>query len=111
MSSSSFKDHLSKLEQVLSRLQQAGLKVNATKSFFGREELEYLGYWITHGGIKPLSKKVEAMHNLAVPKTQKQVRAFIGMVNYYRDMWARRSENTSATHGSDVLQSQVHRDQ
>jgi hypothetical protein len=43
VSSSTFADHLQKLEQVLSQLQQAGLKVNATKSFFGREELEYLG--------------------------------------------------------------------
>jgi len=92
VSSSTFEDHLDKLEQVLSRLQQAGLKVNASKSFFGREELEYLGYWITQEGIKPLSKKVEAINNLAVPRTRKQLRAFIGMVNYYRDMWLRRSE-------------------
>ncbi len=92
ISSGTFEDHLDKLEQVLKRLQEAGLKVNASKSFFAREELEYLGYWITQEGIKPLSKKVEAINNLAAPKTQKQVRAFIGMVNYYRDMWIRRSE-------------------
>jgi hypothetical protein len=92
LSTSTFQDHLDKLEQVLKRLQDAGLKVNASKSFFGREELEYLGYWITQEGIKPLSKKVEAINNIAPPTTQKQVRTFIGMVNYYRDMWIRRSE-------------------
>jgi len=92
ISTSTLADHLDKLDQVLKRLQDAGLKVNASKSFFAREELEYLGYWITQEGIKPLSKKVEAINNLAVPKTQKQVRTFIGMVNYYRDMWIRRSE-------------------
>jgi hypothetical protein len=41
-------------------LLQAGLKVNARKSFFGRSELQYLGSWITQRGIQPLSKKVEA---------------------------------------------------
>jgi transposase InsO family protein len=92
LSSSTLEDHLDKLEQVLHRLQEAGLKVNASKSFFAREELEYLGYWITQEGIKPLNKKVEAINNLAAPKTQKQLRRFIGMVNYYRDMWVRRSE-------------------
>ena len=92
LSTSTLKDHLEKLEQVLKRLQDAGLKVNASKSFFAREELEYLGYWITQDGIKPLSKKVEAINNIAPPTTRKQVRTFIGMVNYYRDMWIRRSE-------------------
>ena len=92
LSSSTLDDHLDKLEQVLQKLQEAGLKVNASKSFFAREELEYLGYWITQEGIKPLNKKVEAINNLAAPKTQKQLRRFIGMVNYYRDMWVRRSE-------------------
>ena len=92
LSTGNFEDHLDKLEQVLSRLQEAGLKVNASKSFFGKEELEYLGYWITQEGIKPLSKKVEAISNLAPPKTRKQLRGFIGLVNYYRDMWIRRSE-------------------
>ena len=39
----SFKDHLEKLERVLFKLKEAGLKVNAKKSFFARPELEYLG--------------------------------------------------------------------
>ena len=29
---------------------------------------------------------------LAVPKTRKQFRQFIGMINFYRDMWQKRSE-------------------
>ena len=58
-------EHLSHLEQVLTRLSKAGLKVNAVKSFFGRTELEYLGYWITQNGVKPLNKKVEAITNLS----------------------------------------------
>ncbi len=56
-----FDDHLDKLERVLARLQEAGLKINANKSFFARTELEYLGYWITREGIQPLPKKVEAI--------------------------------------------------
>ena len=47
----SFMDHLQKLSEVLSRLQQEGLKVNAKKSFFAHSQLEYLGYWITRTGI------------------------------------------------------------
>jgi transposase InsO family protein len=92
LTTGSWDDHLSKLEMVLVRLQAAGLKVNAKKSFFGKDQLEYLGYWITRSGIQPLPKKVEAIKNIAVPKTRKQLRSFIGMVNYYRDMWIHRSD-------------------
>ena len=40
----------------------------------------------------PIPKNVEAIQALAVPKTCKQLRQFIGMINSYRDMWQKRSE-------------------
>jgi len=86
-----FSDHLEKVELVLQRLQKAGLKVNVTKSFFARSQLEYLGCWITRTGIEPVYNKVKAVLKIAEPKTQKELRSFIGVVNYYRDMWVRRS--------------------
>ena len=92
ISKGSFEDHLSKLDEVLNKLQSAGLKVNATKSSFVQKELEYLGYWITREGILPVKKKIDAIQNIATPKTRKQLRSFIGLVNYYHDMWKRRSE-------------------
>ena len=86
---SNWDDHLRHLDIVFHRLQEAGLKVNAKKSFFGRDKLEYLGYWITRHGIQPVSKKVEVIKNIAPPKTKQELRRFIGIVNYYRDMWIR----------------------
>ncbi len=50
-------DHLVKLGEALRRLREAGLKVNAAKSFFCTHEIEYLGYILTRGGIKPQPKK------------------------------------------------------
>ena len=40
----------------------------------------------------PLLDKVEAINNLSVPTTKKQLRSFIELINYYRDMWLHRSE-------------------
>ena len=37
---------LKKLDKVLSRLKSAGFKVNAEKSFFATNEIEYLGFEI-----------------------------------------------------------------
>jgi transposase InsO family protein len=87
-----FYEHLDKLDVIFARLRETGLKVNARKSFFARAELEYLGYWITRDGIQPVAKKVEAIQAIKAPTTQKQLRSFIGIVNYYRDMWIRRSD-------------------
>jgi hypothetical protein len=92
ISSSTWDDHLNKFDKVFSRLSDAGLKVNAKKPFFGKPELEYLGFWITREGIRPVAQKVEAFLNIAPPTNRKELRRFIGLVNYYRDMWIHRSE-------------------
>jgi Reverse transcriptase (RNA-dependent DNA polymerase) len=85
-------EHLQQLDVVLQRIKDAGLKVNANKSFFGKPELEYLGYWITRIGIQPVTKKIQAILNINTPTTKQELHRFIGMVNYYRDMWAIRSD-------------------
>ena len=77
---------------MFTRLQKAGLKVNASKSCFGAHKFDYLGYHVTCEEVMPISKKVEAIQALAVPKTRKILRQFIGMINFYRDMWQKRSE-------------------
>jgi hypothetical protein len=93
-SKTTFLNHLFKLDEVLRRIRLAGLKVNAKKSFFAKDELKHLGCWVTRKGIQPMPKKVDAMMHLEEPKTRKQLRGFIGMINYYRDMWSTRSTCT-----------------
>ncbi len=89
---SSLKDHLEKLEEVLRRLCNAGLKVNEEKSTFCTLEIEYLGYILTRDGIKPQSNKVQAILAIKLPKNVRELRHFLGMVQYYRDLWARWSK-------------------
>jgi hypothetical protein len=85
-------DHLDKLEAVFIRLRDAGLKVNAAKSFFCTAETEYLGYILTRGGVKPQKKKIQAILALNPHNNVKELRQFLGMVQYYQDMWAMCSE-------------------
>ena len=73
-------------------MRDVGLKVNACKSFLCAAETEYLGYVLSRDGIKPQQKKVQAILALTPPQNVKQLRRFLGMVQYYRDTWARRSE-------------------
>jgi len=46
-------DHIDKIEIVLARLRDAGLKVNAAKSFFCTHEIEYLGCIDQRGNKTP----------------------------------------------------------
>ncbi len=92
ISRSSLEDHLKKLEEVLRRLRDAGLRVNAEKLTFCALEIEYLEYILTREGIKPQSNKVQAILAIRPPKNVKELRHFLGMVQYYRDLWARWSE-------------------
>jgi hypothetical protein len=92
ISRSSLEDLLKKLEEVLRCLRDARLKVNAKKLTFCALEIEYLGYILTRDGIKPQSNKVKAILAIQPPKNVKELRHFLGMVQYYRDLWARRSK-------------------
>jgi hypothetical protein len=91
ISRSSLEDHLEKLEELLRHLHDVGLKVNAEKSTFCALEIEYLGYILTRDGIKPQSNKVQAILAIQLPTNVEQLRHFLGIVQYYRDLWARRS--------------------
>jgi hypothetical protein len=82
----SLEDQLEKLEEVLRQLCDAELKVNAAKSTFCALEIEYLGYVLTRHGIKPQSNKVQAILAIKPPTGVRQLRHFLGMVQYYRDL-------------------------
>jgi hypothetical protein len=73
---------------VLTQLCDAGLKVNGAKSFFCTHEMEYLGCILTRRGIKPQQITV----TLNPPNNVTDLRHFLRMVQYYRDMWAKQSE-------------------
>ena len=87
MTPGTYDDHLTKLQVVLDQLQKAGLCINAAKSNFCQHEIEYLGYIMTRDGIRPQSEKVQAILALREPTSIKELRKFLGMVQYYREIW------------------------
>ena len=61
------------------------------KSNFAKDKVNYLGYILSHEGIKPQPKKVSAILTLKEPQNVKILRRFLGMVQYYCDVWKIRS--------------------
>ncbi|XP_063635129.1 uncharacterized protein LOC134805855 [Cydia splendana] len=77
-------EHEDHLRQLFSRLQQYGMVINTSKCVFGKSQVTFLGYSISADGIKPLETKVQAIKDYPVPKTVKELRRFLGMLNFYR---------------------------
>jgi hypothetical protein len=92
ISKSSLDDHLKKPKEVLRRLCDMGLKVNSEKSTSCTLEIEYLGYILTRDGINPQSNKVQAILAIQPPTNVKELRHFLGMVQYYHDLCKRQSK-------------------
>ena len=61
LTKSTFDDHLAQLRKVLEKFLEKGLHVNAVKSHFGADQIEYLGYMLTRDGVKPQTKQIEAI--------------------------------------------------
>ena len=84
MQRKSFKHHLEILEELCSKLEQAGLTLALSKCQFAIDSLEYLGYKVSSSGLTPMKKKVEALQKFPPPTKQKELLVFLGTLNYYR---------------------------
>lgn len=77
-------EHKNHLRQIFSRMRDYGVLVNTAKCTFGASEVKFLGYRISEHGTKPLEDKVKAIKEFPTPQNVKQLRRFLGMINFYR---------------------------
>jgi transposase InsO family protein len=73
------------LNTVMERLLQHNLKVNSIKCEFSVSQVEFLGHFISHDGIRMASSKLKDILEWELPRNLKDVRSFLGLANYYRD--------------------------
>lgn len=76
-------EHLRNLEGVLKTLLERGVRVQRDKCDFFKPQLEYLGYLIDSESIRPTQEKVKAVLCAPTPKDKRQLKSFLGMINYY----------------------------
>ncbi|GBG73494.1 hypothetical protein CBR_g16835 [Chara braunii] len=82
--SGTLEDHLGHLRRVLETLRRAKYKAKRDKCEFVRQELEYLGHFVTPEGISPLSDKIQAIQEWLEPRNVTDVRSFLGLAGYYQ---------------------------
>lgn len=77
-------EHEEHLREVFKRLKQYGMLVNTSKCVLGVSEVTFLGYLISGSGCRPLDLKVQAVKEFPPPTNVRQLRGFLGMLNFYR---------------------------
>lgn len=82
--SKSLPEHIDHIEKIFKRLKEVNLKLQLDKSEFLSKKVAFLGHIITPEGIKPNPTKIEAIQKYPIPKTQKEIKAFLGLIGYYR---------------------------
>ena len=76
-------EHLQTLSKVLERLESAGLTLKKEKCVFASTSVTYLGHTIDRDGIHPTPDKVQAVQQASTPKNVTELKAFLGLLNYY----------------------------
>ncbi|XP_051155718.1 uncharacterized protein LOC127278183 [Leptopilina boulardi] len=82
--SDTLEEHDRRARRLFSRLRAANLKLQPDKCEFLKKEVAYLGHIVGKDGVKPNPAKILAIKQFPVPKTQKEVRSFLGLSGYYR---------------------------
>ena len=83
IASRSTDEHRQHLHLVLERLSDHGILINPSKCAFGVEQLDFLGHHVDSQGIRPLEEKVQAIREFPQPTTQRKLREFLGLINFY----------------------------
>ena len=76
-------ENLDTLNKVLSIIKEKGLKINKNKCQFMLSEIKFLGYRLNKQGLQPQPEKVNAIKLAPQPENVSQLRAYLGLVNYY----------------------------
>ena len=82
--SGSMEQHLEHLDIILIRLKEANMNCNLAKCSFLRTEVKLLGHIVSTSGIKIDPEKIKAIKEYPPPKNIRQLRAFMGFINYFR---------------------------
>ena len=82
------------MSEVLSKLETAGYKLRLTKSEMFKSEIEWIGHRIDQNGIRPLQDKLQAISELKHPENQKELKSFLGAIQYLSKYIENLSANT-----------------
>lgn len=83
--SSSFSEHIDHLTQLLDAIKKEGFRLKFQKCTFASDTAKYLGHIIQNNTVRPIQDNLISIQNFPTPKTQKNIRQFLGKINFYHE--------------------------
>ena len=77
-------EHLETEHTVFNKLREAVLTIKKSKCHFGLKSVSYLGHVIDEHGLHPSPEKVKDILDAPTPSNTKELRAFLGLTDYYQ---------------------------
>jgi transposase InsO family protein len=77
-------EHITRLNEVFERFQDAGLKLNPGKCGFFLKQTKFLGHIVSANGVETDKSYTEAVSKYPVPKNIVELQRFLGMAGFYR---------------------------
>ena len=93
--SNSIQEHQKNVRTILQALREAHLYCSTKKSHLFATEIDFLGHHISERGVEPDGKKVEKIQKWPVPRCAKDVRKFLGLVQYLAAFLPRLADHRS----------------
>jgi len=81
--SSNFEEHLEHLEKIFQICREENIKLKRTKCKFAQTKINFLGYEVENGTVKPDNPNIEAIKNLKPPTNVKSLQRVLGSINVY----------------------------
>jgi len=78
-----FTEHISHLSKLLKAITEEGFRLKFSKCTFAADSVKYLGHIIRNNSVSPLKDNVISIKKFPIPKTKKNVRQFLGKINFY----------------------------
>ena len=92
-------EYLKNLRAVMKALRAHNITVNPDKCRLGLHEVEFVGHTINQHGKSFTRAKLQEVVDFPKPKTQGELRSFLGLANYFRDHIRNFSLITAPLHG------------
>jgi len=84
VASKSYEEHMDHLKIIFQKFSENSLVINSDKCVFAKSEIKFLGHRVSEQGILPDQERVQVIRNFERPNTVKQLKRFLGMINFYR---------------------------
>lgn len=83
--STSFQEHITHIRNVLDAIIKEGFRLKFKKCTFASDSVRYLGHVIQNNSVRPLKDNLISIKNFPTPKNQKNIRQFLGKINFYHE--------------------------